>query len=274
MTPVALLLAGAVLGTVIGMLGGGGGIIAVPLLVALGQPVAVASTMSLVVVATGSAAALVPHHRAGRVDWHVGLTFGALGAVGAAVGALLARITPPGVLLGLLAVLLGVGSATMIRTGVVGRREVRAPRSATVVPVDVGSPSTGPDGAAVRRAPAWRSPRVVALATGVGLLTGLLGVGAGFVVVPALVAAMRLPVKRATATGLVVILVNSLVALVVRHASLTGSRATFELALMTAIFAVLGAVVSRRTPGWALALAFGTLMVGIAGYTVVVALTA
>ena len=44
------------------------------------EPVLVASTMSLVVVATGAAAALVPHARAGRVDWRVGLTFGGLGA--------------------------------------------------------------------------------------------------------------------------------------------------------------------------------------------------
>ena len=79
MTEPILLVVGAVLGLVIGMLGGGGGILAVPILVAIGQPVLEASTMSLVVVGTGAAAALVPHHRARRVDWPVGLPSGRWG---------------------------------------------------------------------------------------------------------------------------------------------------------------------------------------------------
>jgi uncharacterized membrane protein YfcA len=115
--------------------------------------------------------------------------------------------------------------------------------------------------------------RVVALATGIGLITGVFGVGAGFVVVPALVAGMHLPIKRATATALVVIVVNSAVAFAARLGSLHDLRSTLVLAGMTAVFAVIGAVVSRRVPGWALSLGFGSLMVVVAGYTVVRALT-
>ncbi len=101
------------------------------------------------------------------------------------------------------------------------------------------------------------------------MVTGLFGVGAGFVVVPALVAAMRLPVKRATATALVVIVMNSAVALAVRHGSLTDLRATVELALVTAFFAVVGALVSRRIPGWILSTTFGALLALVAVYTLV-----
>ena len=112
------------------------------------------------------------------------------------------------------------------------------------------------------------------LATAVGLVTGFFGVGAGFVVVPALVSAMRLPVKRATATALVVIVINSATALVVRHGDLGPPAHTTVLVAATALFAVLGAVVSHRIPGWLLSTAFGTLMLAVAVFTATRALGA
>ena len=94
------------------------------------------------------------------------------------------------------------------------------------------------------------------------------GVGAGFVVVPALVAAMKLPIKKATATALVVIVINSAVAAVVRHDSLGSFDVAAGLAVAAATFAVGGALLSRRIPGWILSGAFGSLMVLVAVYTV------
>ena len=105
------------------------------------------------------------------------------------------------------------------------------------------------------------------MATGVGLVTGFFGVGAGFVVVPALLSAMRVPIKRATATALVVIVINSAVALVVRHGNLGPPAHTAALAAATALFAVVGAVVSHRIPRWLLSAAFGLLMVAVAVFT-------
>lgn len=319
MTDPILLVVGAVLGLVIGMLGGGGGILAVPILVAIGQPVLEASTMSLVVVGTGAAAALVPHHRARRVDWPVGLTFGALGSVGAVIGAQLAKSTPPALLLGGLALLLVVGAVTMLRTGAHARRHDHDDDRADDAPPPTWA-EPGPDATGMNRpsepvqvelgtnervlvdhhhhhhpdhdvpeplldAPALHDPvtplapgrvlslRVIGLASVVGLVTGLFGVGAGFVVVPALVAAMRLPIKKATATALVVIVMNSAVALLVRYGELTNARETFELALLTGLFAAVGAVLSRRVPGWVLSTAFGVLMVGVAVFTVIKSLS-
>jgi uncharacterized membrane protein YfcA len=277
---VVLAAVGAVLGLIIGMLGGGGGIIAVPLLVAAGEPVLSASTMSLVIVGIGAAAALVPHSRAGRVDWPVGLTFGALGAVGAVVGARIAGAIPPGILLGGLAVLLAVGAFTMLRAGRVARRESREPEHLRAehdgeidkVLLDAPHVHSPADQlvAAVRRT---ATPRTIALATGVGLVTGVFGVGAGFVVVPALVAAMRVPIKKATATALVVIVINSCVAFAARAGNLRDVHATLVLAAVTAVFAVVGALVSRRVPAWALSTAFGSLMVLVAVFTIGKAVT-
>jgi uncharacterized membrane protein YfcA len=268
--PVVLVAIGAALGLVIGLLGGGGGILAVPLLVAAGQPFLVASSQSLVIVGAGAAAALVPHHRARRVDWRVGITFGALGAVGAVVGARLAQYINPTILLGGLTVLLIGGAVTMLRSalGEYTRAEANAVHrlemaGGATVPGAMEGPSSEPSNTTGGRF------RIVGLATSVGLVTGLLGVGAGFVVVPALVTAMKLPIKKATATALVVIVMNSAVAAVVRHGSQGGLGITASLALASATFAVVGALVSRRLPGWMLSAAFAGLMILVAIYTVV-----
>jgi uncharacterized membrane protein YfcA len=267
--PWVLLAIGAALGLVIGLLGGGGGILAVPLLVAVGETFLVASSQSLVIVGAGAAAALVPHHRARRVDWRVGLTFGALGAVGAVVGSRLAVYVAPAVLLGGLTVLLIGGAVAMVRSslGEQSRAEAnalhRAETATEAVPEGEGEDAPPPVRSAGGRI------RIVTLASAVGLVTGLLGVGAGFIVVPALVGAMKLPIKKATATALVVIVMNSAVAAVARRGSQGSLGVTLGLAAASATFAVVGALLSRRIPGWVLSAAFAVLMILVAIYTVV-----
>ena len=168
-----------------------------------------------------------------------------------------------------------VGAFTMLRAGRVARREsrdvehLRTSHDPDVAKVLLDSPHV--HGTADQLVDAVRrtaSPRTIALATGVGLVTGVFGVGAGFVVVPALVAAMHVPIKKATATALVVIVMNSAVAFVARAGNLRDVHATLVLAGMTAVFAVVGALVSRRVPGWALSTTFGVLMVAVALFTI------
>ena len=267
--PLVLVAIGAALGLVIGLLGGGG-ILAVPLLVAAGQPFLVASSQSLVIVGAGAAAALVPHHRARRVDWKVGLTFGALGAVGAVVGARLAQYINPTILLGGLTVLLVGGAFTMLRSALRDRAGAESMDAehvemagGAVAPALSSQLTTAAPGSGGQRV------RIVVLASSVGLVTGLLGVGAGFVVVPALVSAMKLPIKKATATALVVIVMNSAVAAAVRHGSQGSVGITVSLAAASATFAVVGALVSRRLPGWMLSAGFAGLMILVAIYTVI-----
>jgi len=268
--PLVLVAIGAALGLIIGLLGGGGGILAVPLLVAAGQPFLVASSQSLVIVGAGAAAALVPHQRARRVDWKVGLTFGALGAAGAVVGARLAQYINPTILLAGLTVLLVGGAVTMLRSAL--GEQTRAEANAVARVEMAGgavAPSLGDPSDLATPGSVGGRVRIVALASSVGLVTGLLGVGAGFVVVPALVSAMKLPIKKATATALVVIVMNSAVAAAVRHGSQGSLGITVGLAVASATFAVIGALVSRRVPGWLLSAAFAGLMILVAIYTVI-----
>jgi uncharacterized membrane protein YfcA len=262
---------GTALGLTLGMLGGGGGVLAVPLLVAIGEPVLVASTMSLVIVGTAAAAALVPHARAGRVDWPVGLMFGALGSLGAVVGAGAAQHASPTVLLAGLAILLAGGAVTMIRAAVSERRWQRGSGLVAEHSEARSAPAAGsltyPMPCLSRRSQALIGARTAVLAGGVGLITGFFGVGAGFVVIPALVTALRMPVKRASATALVVIAINSFAALAVRHDHLGPAGLMTVLMMSAAFFAVLGARVSRYVPGWALSSAFGVLMAVLATFT-------
>jgi uncharacterized membrane protein YfcA len=267
--PFIVLAVGALLGLVLGLLGGGGGILAVPLIVALGEPVLVASTMSLVIVGTGAAAALGPHHRARRVDWPVGFTFGALGSVGAIVGSRAAQRASPAVLLGGLAVMLLLGAVAMLRAARMARRSADVDVTSQLV---MAGGAVVPTLSQVVPTEAQAVPvswtRTVPLATVVGLVTGFFGVGAGFVVVPALISAMHVPVKRATATALVVIVINSGVALLARQENMGPARLTLALAAATAVFGVVGAMLSHRIPGWMLSAAFGTLMVLVGVFTV------
>jgi hypothetical protein len=205
-----LLLAAAVgvlLGTALGMFGGGGGILAVPMLVGpLGMDVDQAATASLVIVLFGALGGLVPHHRGGRVLWRPGLTFGAISVVGAVIGAALAGRVADGIKLASFTVLMVVAGVAMLRNA---RRQPATP----------AGPDSGPDprapGLEVAAAPTSIA-LLVMLATGTGLVTGFLGVGGGFLVVPALVLSLGMPVANATATGLVVIAIASVSALVVR----------------------------------------------------------
>jgi uncharacterized membrane protein YfcA len=239
-----------------GLLGGGGGVLAVPLLVALGVGVREASTASLVVVGFGALAGLIPHHFARRVDWRLGITFGALGAVGAVAGAKLGVIASPWVLAIGFPILLALAGFSMLRSARANYGLAHPDH-----PVDL------PDDTERARITSW--PLTIALATAIGMVTGFFGVGGGFLVVPALVAAMRIPIHRATATGLVVIAINSAVALIVRSDVAPAWSLTLTMAAATAMFCIVGALLSRRIAGWVLSAGFGLLTIVVAIYSVV-----
>ncbi len=118
--------------------------------------------------------------------------------------------------------------------------------------------------------PNWRPTwvRIALLATLVGLATGFFGVGGGFLVVPALILALRMPVHEAAATGLVVITINALVSLGTRAADQAAVDWTLlaGLAGAAAIGGVLGALAARRISGVVLRRLFGGLMVAVAAF--------
>jgi uncharacterized protein len=283
MTLLLAAVVGVLLGAALGMFGGGGGILAVPLLVGLlGMDVDHAATTSLVIVLFGAVAGLVTHHRAGRVLWRSGLVFGLASVIGAMVGAAAAARFADWTKLAAFAVLLVVAALAMLRNA----RTQSAARPATapvVVPAGVGTlGSDGTDeddvdrgtavvGAPLEPGPYFGSvqhvlPLVILLATGTGLVTGFLGVGGGFLVVPALVLSLKMPVANATATGLVVVAIASVSALVVRlsHEGATGELGlTAILVLATVAASMLAARWSGRLSPRRLTTGFALLVLGM-----------
>ncbi|MFE9176082.1 sulfite exporter TauE/SafE family protein [Streptomyces sp. NPDC007126] len=216
MTPLILaLIAGAVAGVSLGALGAGGSILTVPALIyLLGFTPAAATTASLVVVIVTSVTALVAHARAGTVRWRAGLLFAAAGVLPAAVaGALSARV-PEAVLTVLFAALAALAGLHMLR-----RRT--PPENGTV-----------------------SGTRAAGAGAGLGAVTGFLGVGGGFLAVPALVTVLAVPMSAAVGTSLLVVSANALVALAGR----AHSAVHLDLGLLLPFLAtaVLGAWDGRR----------------------------
>jgi uncharacterized membrane protein YfcA len=188
-TALGLVLALAV-GLSLGLLGGGGSILTVPIFVyVMGFEAKQAIAMSLVVVGAVSLVGAAGHWRAGRVDLRVAGIFGLVAMVASYGGARLASYISGGVQLVLLAVVICVAAAFMMRSAARGPPAADASReSAPGTPLSV--------------------VRLMPVAVGVGLLTGLVGVGGGFLIVPALVLLGRVPIKLAIGTSLLVIAMN------------------------------------------------------------------
>jgi hypothetical protein len=238
------ILIGVALGFSLGLFGGGGGILAIPLLVAAGIPTDEAGTTSLVVVGIGAIGGLIPHARAGRVAWREGIIFSALGIVGALAGSRLALITDDRVQLWGFAVVLIVAGTLMLR---------KALRSTPG--------EAGPHPARHRRS--WWL--VVPTAATVGLFTGFFGVGGGFLVVPALALVMGMSMYQATATALLVITLNSAVALVPRAGEALDLTAT----VVVATFVLISSAVAAR---WSNKWSERNLGIGFAGLVLAMSL--
>jgi uncharacterized protein len=218
--PVAL---GLLIGVALGALGGGGSILAVPVLVHLaGQSAGAATATSLVAVGAASIAAALGHARAGNVRWTAAGVLVATGVPGSWLGAAVNERLDDNVLLLVFSGLVLVAAYRMLtacpsctRAGddiAIATDRARPPQAGSV---DI-APGTG-TGTLLRARPAALPVRRVGsvVATGmlVGFLTGLFGVGGGFVIVPALTLALGLGMPAAIGTSLAVIVGNSVVAL-------------------------------------------------------------
>jgi uncharacterized membrane protein YfcA len=264
---IVALLAGAGIGLSLGALGSGGSILAVPVLVyLLGQSPLAATTGSLVVVAVAALTGAVLAHRAGHVYVGRGLAFSLLGTGGAALGATWSVHVDPRALMTLFAGLLLVVAATMARRLL---RDEGPTRGA--LEVDAPIITVGPR--FVCDCP--RALKVLVAGVAVGTLTGFLGVGGGFLVVPALVLALGLPMPAAVGTSLLVIAVNSLAAFAVRMAH--GVALDWPPLILLTVAAVAGSVAGRRLAGRVdarrLGFGFVALLVAVGGYTAVATLS-
>ncbi|RZF03709.1 MULTISPECIES: sulfite exporter TauE/SafE family protein [Streptomyces] len=240
---VLALLAGAVVGLALGGMGGGGSVLAVPALVyLLGFSPVEATTAGLVIVAITTATSLYAHGRDGNVRWRAGLLFAAAGLLPAVLGGLLAARLPDALLTAAFAVLAAAAAAGMLRT----RDEARA----------TGGTNTA---------------RAIGAGAGLGAVTGLLGVGGGFLGVPALVRVVGLPMRAAVGTSLLVITLTSTASLAARGGTLSALDWTVVGPFTAA--AVLGAWDGRRlatrVSGRTLQRVFGTALLAVAALMLV-----
>lgn len=221
MTLTLVLALALLVGVSLGLLGGGGSILTVPLLVYVaGMDAKEAIASSLFVVGVTSAVGMINHARGGRVRWRTGVLFGAAGMAGAYTGGLVGGHVPDVVLLIAFAVMMIATAAAMLRD----RRGAGPDRIHRQVPVG----------------------RVLLDGAVVGLATGLVGAGGGFLVVPALALLGGLPMPVAVGTSLLVIAMKSAAGLA---GYLSTVRIDWTLTLAVTAFAVVGSLAGARLAG-------------------------
>lgn len=205
-------------GVSLGVLGGGGSILTVPMLTYVaGIDVKPAIATSLLVVGVTSAIAAISHSRAGRVRWRAAVIFGLAAMAGGYSGGLLAQfISGTALLIGFAVIMIAAGAAMLQ-----GR-------------------SDAPDIDTDHHLPALKA---ILLGITVGAISGLVGAGGGFLLIPALVLLARLPMPIAVGTSLIVISMQS-------FAALAGHLATehidWRLATYVTAAAVVGALAGGR----------------------------
>jgi len=247
-----------IIGLLLGLLGGGGSILTVPMLVYLLQvEPKTAITTSFVVVGVSSLLALIPHARRHSVCWKSGVFFGLSGMTGAFAGGRLAVHFTSDLLMTLFGLISLSTGLLMLRGG----------KSSTDA-----SPTSIP----LRVCP-LRVPYLRVLFDGffVGGLTGMVGVGGGFLIVPALTLLVGLPMQGAIGTSLLIIVMNALAGLVgySQHAALD-LPLTALVAAGSLAGSGIGAFVSGYVnPAW-LRRGFGLMVVAVGFYVLSQAFTA
>ena len=229
------------IGLSLGLMGGGGSLLTVPALVYLvGQTPQAAVTTSLAIVGANSLLGASFHRTQGTLNWKVALTFGSVGMLVAYLAAGLSKMLPEAVLLIAFALIMFLVGGLMIMHRKSKSAEIPAPRPL---------------------------PIVIASGAGVGFMTGILGVGGGFLIVPALVMLVGLPMQMAVGTSLIVIAMNSLAGFL-GHAG----DGSFDLTL-TAIFTVAGLIgtfsgarLSKRLPAEKLQKIFAWFVIALASF--------
>ena len=226
------------IGLALGLMGGGGAIVTLPMLVYVaGIPPEKAVAMSIAIVGSASLVGGTIQYLRGRVDLKVMSLFAASGMIGAFFGAKLTHFVPSAALLPIFAVLMLIVGVVMLR---------QRPIAATIA--------------------ACQPIRCLAVGTAVGVMTGFLGVGGGFMIVPALALFAGLQMTKAVGTSLCIISLNSAAGLVgqLQHADLDWRFTVLLLTLALGGMAV-GLAISGSIPEQALRRLFGWFVIALAG---------
>lgn len=250
LTIIAALASGLAIGLILGLVGGGGSILAVPLLVhVVGvQSPHLAIGTAAAAVGANAMAGLASHVRAGNVRWPCGLVFAAAGVLGAAAGAEAGKAFDGGRLLVLFGVLMIVVGLFMFRP----RRN-----------------APDPNVRLTRENARFMLPRLIVAGLLVGLLAGFFGIGGGFLIVPALMFAAGLPIHLAIGTSLVV--VTALGATTAASYAFSG-LVEWRLVGLLLLGGAAGSVLGARTGKWllgrkrALEIGFAALVIVVGAY--------
>lgn len=243
---------GLVIGLAVGMLGGGGSVLAVPVLVyVLGQSVAEATTASLVVVTAGALAGGLAHHREGRVCWRHAAVFTAAAVPGILAGTAAGNAVSPGLLIAAFALVMLVAAAGTWRRATRGEAAER---------------STGRTAC-----PALKLLPAAVAGIAVGFMTGFFGVGGGFLIVPALAMALAFSMRLAVGTSLVIVAATSVMGVAVHLAAGRSLDLGVTAAMSAACVAgaIGGAALSGRIPQHRLERGFAVLVAAVAAYLLV-----
>ncbi|HEY7568751.1 MAG TPA: sulfite exporter TauE/SafE family protein [Gemmatimonadaceae bacterium] len=248
MTLLALAL-GLLVGFVLGLLGGGGSILAVPVfLYVLHVETKSAIAMSLAVVGLSAFVGFLTHWRHRNVELRVAVPFGLCAMVSAFFTARLTHLVPTTVQLTLFAIFAFAAAVAMLR--------------------DAARPDRS-DSATTNTERARFSPKLIPQAVGVGVLTSLIGAGGGFVIVPALVLMANVPIKPAVGSSLLIITLNALSGFVGHIGRvpidwpLIGS-----FSVTAAIGAIAGTLLHRQVPQRRVKQAFAILILVLGAYLI------
>jgi uncharacterized membrane protein YfcA len=244
----------ACIGLSLGLIGGGGSVLALPILVyVMGVPPKSAIAMTLVIVGTVSLLGVIPHWKAGNVRLKTALVFGGATMIGAFVGARIATLSfVSGTFQMLLfAVMMVLAAAFMIQRS--SKRSRNDELEFYPQPV-------------CKYCWLW----LLTEGIGVGVLTGLVGVGGGFAIVPALVLLGRVPMKQAIGTSLLVIVFNSVAGFLgyLGHVPLNWElMGSFIVAASAGT--IPGAYLARFVPAQRLQQTFGYFLLAVATFVLV-----
>jgi hypothetical protein len=252
----SVIIAGLVTGILLGVFGSGGSIITMPaLLYLLDVEPKSAIAMSLGIVAVTASITALQHWRRGNVNLKVTAIFGLFGVAGTYAGALLGVITPVVIQLGLFAVIMYAAAWKMLQPKPQPHRSVGAAAVAECESGDCEQPHYG---------------HIAMHGIGVGVLTGVVGVGGGFLIVPALVLLSGLSMKRAVGTSLSIVALKSFAG----FAGYAGAVAIDYglMGIFTAIAvtgSVAGSMLAHRLPAEHLKKGFGGFLVLVASYILI-----
>jgi uncharacterized protein len=247
-----IILGALAIGLSLGMLGSGGSILTVPVLTYLvGQPEKLAIASSLAIVGGISAIAVIPYAWKREIDWRSVIWFGLPGMLSTWLGAMVAQSLPGFVQLLIFSVIMFMASWRMIKS------KNNVAYSADAKPHVVSKQKMARTGLMV------------------GLVTGIVGVGGGFLIVPALILLVGLNMRRAVGTSLVVISSNAFSGFIKYAAGLKALHLVLNwqvigmFILIGGTGTIAGNMLGTRVPQQRLKQIFGVLLVGMAAYIII-----